>query len=87
MTGVMTPVTVSAMPTLNYTTTVAASKTIAEIQTLLARHGAIAVATHYENGQAQGVSFQVVTKGRHDTRYRRSRAEPAEDAAADVPLP
>lgn len=49
------------MPTLNYTTTIAASKTIAEMQSLLAKHGASAVATHYEDGQAQGVSFQVNT--------------------------
>ncbi len=49
------------MPTLNYTTTVAASKTVAEIQTLLAKQGADAIATRYAEGRAVGVSFQLTT--------------------------
>lgn len=49
------------MPTLNYTTQVAAGKTIGEIQALLAKHGASAVATRYDNGRAVGVSFGLVT--------------------------
>lgn len=49
------------MPTLNYTTQVAAGKTIGEIQALLAKHGAAAVATRYDDGRAVGVSFELVT--------------------------
>lgn len=49
------------MATLNYTTKVAASRTIAEIQALLAQHGADAVATNYENKRACGLSFKLST--------------------------
>jgi hypothetical protein len=49
------------MPTLNYTTTIAAEKTIGEIQAMLARHGAAAIATSYEQGEAIGLSFKLDT--------------------------
>lgn len=54
------------MPTLNYTTTVPASRTISEMQVLLAGHGANAVAIHYEEGRAAGLSFTLATP--HGTR-------------------
>lgn len=49
------------MPTLNYTTTIATSKTIGEVQTLLATHDANAVATRYDAGRVVGVSFTLPT--------------------------
>lgn len=49
------------MPTLNYTTSVAASRTIAEIQTMLVKHGADAVATTYHNQTPTGLSFKLGT--------------------------
>lgn len=49
------------MPTLNYTTSVPANRTIAEVQAMLAKHGAASVATHYAEGRASGVSFTLVT--------------------------
>lgn len=49
------------MTVLNYTTTIAASKTIAEVQGLLARHGAARVAIEYDNGAASGVAFTLKT--------------------------
>jgi hypothetical protein len=45
------------MPTLNYTTAIPAARTIGEMQTLLARSGADAVAIRYENGGAVGLTF------------------------------
>lgn len=49
------------MPTLNYTTKVAAAKTISEIQSMLVEHGAEAVVTNYENRQPVGLSFRLMT--------------------------
>ena len=49
------------MPTLNYTTSITASKTVGEIHTLLVKHGADAVVTRYDTGKAVGVSFQLTT--------------------------
>jgi hypothetical protein len=49
------------MPTLNYTTSIPASRTIAEVQAMLAKHGAASVATHYVGGRAGGISFTLVT--------------------------
>jgi hypothetical protein len=46
---------------LNYTTTVPASRTISEVQSLLAKHGASSVATHYVDGAARGVTFTSAT--------------------------
>lgn len=49
------------MPTLNYTTSVPAGRTISEIQAMLVKHGAAAVVTHYENERASGLSFTLKT--------------------------
>ena len=49
------------MGTLNYSTTIPAGKTTSEIQALLARHGATAVATRYEAGLPTGLSFGIQT--------------------------
>lgn len=49
------------MPTLNYTTKVPVSRTLAEIQGRLAGHGASAVATRYASGEPVGVSFALDT--------------------------
>lgn len=46
------------MPIKNYTTSVNATKTVAEIQTLLARHGARRVMLEYDGfGQPDAVAF------------------------------
>lgn len=49
------------MPTLNYTTTVPVGRTVGEIQAMLAKHGANAVATRYAEGEPVGVSFTLST--------------------------
>lgn len=50
------------MPALNYTTQIPADKTIAECQRLLGRHGAAAVAVHFNmEGRADGMSFMLRT--------------------------
>lgn len=49
------------MSVLNYTTQIAAGKTIAEIQALLAKHGAARIAIDYSDGAATGVTFGLVT--------------------------
>jgi len=46
---------------LNYTTTIAPAKSIGEMQTMLARHGASAVATRYTKGEPSGLSFTLAT--------------------------
>jgi hypothetical protein len=47
------------MPLLNYTTTVDTEKTVGEIQSLLARHGATRIMLDYHDGQICAVSFQI----------------------------
>lgn len=49
------------MAVLNYTTTIASSKTIAEMQAMLAKAGAARIAVEYDNGAAAGMSFHLVT--------------------------
>ena len=50
-------------PLLNYTTKIAAAKTTAEIQTNLAKHGAKAILTEYDDaGNAEALSFKVVSR-------------------------
>lgn len=49
------------MPTLNYTTTVPASRTIAEMQEALARHGAQTIAIDYHDGRPAGIAFMLTT--------------------------
>lgn len=46
---------------LNYTTTIAASKTVGECQHILAQAGAAAVAVNYENAIPAGLSFRLAT--------------------------
>lgn len=49
------------MPILNYTTEVAASKSIAEIQRILAKHGARSITTDYDlDGNICGLSFSIM---------------------------
>ena len=53
------------MPILNYTTSVEASKTVGEIQTILGRHGARSITTDYDdNGNVSGVGFVLLIEGR-----------------------
>lgn len=49
------------MGTLNYSTTVPMARTVGEIQDILARAGADAVGTRYENRRPVGVSFMLNT--------------------------
>lgn len=49
------------MTVLNYTTQIAASKTVGEVQQLLARHGASRIAVDYLDGAPSGVSFSLAT--------------------------
>jgi hypothetical protein len=50
------------MSLLNYTTTIEASKTVAEIQRILAAHGAKSILIDYDNdGLIEALSFRVVT--------------------------
>ena len=50
------------MPLLNYTTTIEASKTINEIQVILASHGAKSIMINYsDNGEIESLSFLVIT--------------------------
>lgn len=50
------------MPLLNYTTTVAAEKSIGEIQRQLAQHGAKHIGVSYDQGQAEAVTFVIATE-------------------------
>lgn len=46
---------------LNYTTTIPATRTMGEIQAMLAAHGAVGVATRYALGEPTAVQFALVT--------------------------
>ena len=46
---------------LNYTTTVAAAKTVAQMQALLGKHGARAVVVRYESNEPSALSFTMET--------------------------
>ena len=50
------------MALLNYTTTIAASKTIGEMQEALAKAGANSIAVHYSDGSPTGLTFSLRTK-------------------------
>lgn len=50
------------MPLLNYTTTVAASKTVGQVQELLVKAGATSIHTEYVEGRAAALSFVVETE-------------------------
>lgn len=47
------------MPILNYTTTIAAGKTVAEIQTILAKAGAEQVIVRYAKGEPNALVFEL----------------------------
>lgn len=47
------------MPILNYTTSVPAMRTIGQVQSKLAEHGAKAVMMNYEQGRVSSLAFQV----------------------------
>ncbi|KAB2806971.1 hypothetical protein F9L07_28475 [Pimelobacter simplex] len=49
------------MSVLNYTTQIAAAKTVGEVQTLLAGHGASRIAVDYDGGAPVGVTFALTT--------------------------
>ena len=49
------------MPILNYTTTIDAYKTVAEIEFILMKHDAKSVLKNYENGSIVGLSFLIDT--------------------------
>ena len=53
--------TSSGRPTLNYTTTIEATKTVAEMQRMLGEHGAEAVVVNYRDRQPVGLSFRLET--------------------------
>jgi len=50
-------------PALNYTTAVPVARTTAEMQALLGKSGADAVAVMYEDGKPVGMSFSLATPG------------------------
>lgn len=49
------------MPLKNYTTNINSGRTIGEIQQILSKHGATAIMTEYENGEAVALSFKINT--------------------------
>lgn len=49
------------MPILNYTTEVGMKKSIAELQSMLAKAGAQAILTEFENGVMSALSFRIET--------------------------
>jgi hypothetical protein len=49
------------MTVLNYTTKIAATKTIGEVQDLLVKHGASRIAVDYTDGRATGITFATTT--------------------------
>ena len=46
---------------LNYSTTIAATKTVGEMQTMLAQHGASRIAVDYLDGSPDALSFMLIT--------------------------
>ena len=49
------------MPILNYTTSVAASRTVSQMQEALAKAGATTIAARYDEGREIGLSFTLMT--------------------------
>lgn len=45
----------------NYTTNICSARTIGEIQQILSKHGATAIMTEYEDGEAIALSFKINT--------------------------
>lgn len=57
-----TKTTSGARPILNYTTQIAASKTVLEIQTLLVAQGAQSVRVEYKSAQPSAIEFSLQTE-------------------------
>jgi hypothetical protein len=55
------------MTLINYTTRIASKKTVGEMQDMLAQAGADAVAIHYVDGAAYGLTFTLSTQYGQDT--------------------
>lgn len=55
------------MPTLNYSTSVPVSRTVAEMQQALAGHGAASVSIAYDAGRPSGLAFMLQTP--HGSRH------------------
>lgn len=49
------------MATLNYTTSIAAARTVSEITTALIKHGASTITTSHDDGRLTGLSFTLPT--------------------------
>lgn len=49
------------MPTFKYTTTIPVVRTLGEITTALAEHGASSISTQYENAKPSGLAFVLPT--------------------------
>jgi len=49
------------MAVLNYTTTIPAWRTIAEVEHILMEHGAMAVIKQFEDGRVIGLTFGMMT--------------------------
>lgn len=58
------------MPILNYTTRVPAERTVAEIQAMLARHGALSVRVDYRDKLAAAIEFETLTQTLGHQAYR-----------------
>jgi hypothetical protein len=53
------------VPILNYTTEVESAKTVGEIQSILAKHGAKVVIAEYDDaGEINGLAFVIIVNGR-----------------------
>lgn len=49
------------MPLLNYTTSIAAAKTVAQVEDKLVKHGAKAILSEFDNGNIKSLSFKIET--------------------------
>jgi hypothetical protein len=49
------------MPILNYTTSIAAAKTVGEIQAMLVKKGASAIQIGYDKGEPISIQFEITT--------------------------
>lgn len=58
------------MAIVNYTTKVAAAKTVQEIQGLLVKHGAQSILVDYEGGKPAALSFRIPIRGGQVIAYR-----------------
>lgn len=58
------------MAIANYTTKVSAANTVAEIQALLAKHGAESILVEYSSGRPAAVSFRIAVRGGNVVAFR-----------------